>query len=489
VNTNGIDKRGLQFQGEKMKKIFSSALILSTAIILITTIGCISCSDTKLRLDISLEKKEFSLGEKIRINFTLTNISTRSHTVTEMDFRTLSYSLSTNEGDYYYEFFGTFTIPSEITLDPNESIYHSCILPVKYFEASGGDRYSSYLLESGDYHVSTTYYCYDCLDDEKINSNTVHFHINDDVIITLQDNVYDILMNQTIRIPNQHQQASYPSFFQNNDGEYIIVWESGGFDYSSIYYSTSANGEDWSDASPLLESVGSRDYESPSMVQSEDGRYLLAYISRENETDSLFVTSSHDLLNWSSPSMVSMTNSNSSSPTLVIDNNGKYFLAWLSYGDEKEILFSSSVDGVAWTQPVVLSDRKEGGYSFLIDKDNVHRIVFEPTSGIYSMISSVDGVTWESPVELVTDIGFTGNPNLLIDSNDIYWSVWDGIDCSISADGMNWGDPIYFVIDEIYKRPLARPRIFQDSIGTYWVVVNALHEDTYDVWVKSFEIE
>lgn len=439
-------------------------------------------NNESLCFEISLEKTEFYMGEMIRVNFTLTNKDNMPHNVTELDYTTINYTLYVAGMEYYYHYLGSRMAFKKV-LNPGESMYYSSVLPIKYGSDPIGIGGDFYLYGSGDYYISAG--CY------PLNSSKVFFHICDDIKITLQNDEYRIVKNNITRILNIKENDMEPSIFQNINGTYVIIWESGGVDYRSIYHSTSEDGVNWSEATPLLESEGSGSYyESPSMVQDENGKYWLAYTSWEDSNSSVFVVSSYDLLTWTNPVKVS-ENNHSSCPTLVWDSTGKYWLSWGSYGEESHLFLSSSVNGVEWTEPFIIpNSRGLRDNSFLIDENNVLRVVFISIYGTYSTTSSHDGITWSQTTNLSSDFSFPGNPQLVKDSNNIYWSVWDGIECSISSDCIRWGDPIYLLINASSSSvsSMYKPYIFQDRNGTYWVVGKDWYDDEIDIWVMSFNV-
>jgi len=250
--------------------------------------------------------------------------------------------------------------------------------------------------------------------------------------------------------------------------------------------------------------------------------------------EEIFYRSYKEGIGWSSASVVSdngaFLNTNlSRGPDIAIDNNGKIHVVWydLTHGSwsngyhETEIMYSSSTDGILWSNTVVISDNtsvwNDGDSSRpVIDIDptgRIHVIWYDLTDGPWGTdteimhTSSIDGIIWTN-IKILSDDNTNWNkgasvrPDIVIDSSGRFHVVWQdetngtwGNDTEImyisSSDGIIWsnasvisdGSDNYYWNDGLSQKP----KIAVDNSGNIHVVWD---DDSNGFWKDTtFENE
>ncbi|MBN1214658.1 MAG: winged helix-turn-helix transcriptional regulator [Candidatus Lokiarchaeota archaeon] len=203
------------------------------------------------------------------------------------------------------------------------------------------------------------------------------------------------------------------------------------------------------------------------------GRFHIVW---EDNTDGVWgsdveimYASSLDGLSWSNATVISdgfngvyWNDRSSANPSISVNNNGTIFVVWEDntdgiWGSDTEIMCTSSLDGISWSNATVISDGFDGIYwnngvstypDMVIDNSNTIHIVWEDeTDGIWGSdtkimyISSLDGKTW-SNASVISDeyngVKFYSrdyfSPRITFDDNGKLYLVWCG-----NSDGI-WGD-------------------------------------------------
>ena len=164
--------------------------------------------------------------------------------------------------------------------------------------------------------------------------------------------------------------------------------------------------------------------------------------------------SSNDGSGWSNPIIISDNSSNwnndfSGCPSIAVDNLGGIHVVWEdgtpgAWGIDMEIMYTSSTDGIIWSNVIVLSDNSthwndsySGAPSIAIDSNGIIHVVWEDyTEGVWTggtfdseiMYRFNDGSGW-SNVTVISDdinlIGISWNPSISIDNLDSLHVVWE----------------------------------------------------------------
>ena len=182
--------------------------------------------------------------------------------------------------------------------------------------------------------------------------------------------------------------SSRPSIAGDNTGKVHVVWE----DYTDgfwgtdweIMYVSHIDGFGWSNATVISDGYNSTYWNndssaSPSIAVDNSGKIQVVWMDETNGiwgTDGeIMYCSSTDGISWLNATVISddVTKWNNGAPyksSIVIDNSGKIHVAWEenTYGVwgggifDTEIMYTSSNDGLTWSNATVISDGYNGLY-------------------------------------------------------------------------------------------------------------------------------
>ena len=291
-----------------------------------------------------------------------------------------------------------------------------------------------------------------------------------------------------------------PKIAIDNSGTIHVVWE----DYTvgawgtdvEIMYASSSDGITWSNATVVSDDVtGWNDGSSYDTDIAVDKTRKIHVVWEDNTngawgTDTeIMYTSSSDGITWSNATVISddgtlWNNDGSYNPSITVDKTNEIHIVWLDYtdgawGTDSEIMYTSSSDGITWSNATVISDsatpwndQASQDPNIATDNSGTIYVVWEDnTDGTWGTdyeimyTSSSDGITW-SNATVISDDGTNWNddssynPSIAINSTGNIHVVWYdytdgdwGTDIEImyasSIDGITWSKGI--VISDLHN--------------------------------------
>ena len=253
---------------------------------------------------------------------------------------------------------------------------------------------------------------------------------------------------------------------------------------------------------------------NPAIVVGIDGK---AHVVWQDSTDGLWGTdseimyaSSIDGITWTNATAISddisLWNDDSSfNPDIAIDKNNQIHVVWYDYTDgawgiDTEIMYTSSVDGITWTNATIVSDDgtnwNNGSSIFAeiaVDITNQIHVVWEDeTDGVWGidveiMYASNDGSGWTNATVISDDgtnwnDGYSNHPDIAVDKTgkiNVVWSdntdgAWGGDDEIMYSfnNGAGWSNVTIISDDGILWNDGASydPQLAIDNEGTIHVV-------------------
>ncbi|MBN1215369.1 MAG: hypothetical protein JXA99_07975 [Candidatus Lokiarchaeota archaeon] len=344
--------------------------------------------------------------------------------------------------------------------------------------------------------------------------------------------------------------STTPSIVVENSGKIHIVWEDftegiwgeAPFD-TEIMYCSYTKGFGWSNVTVISDGYNSEYWNndtssSPSIGVDPSGKIHVVWEDYTNgiwgvDSEIMYVSYTESI-GWSNITILSdnetnWNNDNSVSPKIALDTSGKIHVVWLDYtngiwGTDPEIMYISSINGVEWTNPIVISDditnwNNGSSYdpSITVDGSGKIYVVWEDDTigfwggGLFDTeimyASSTDGISW-SNATIISD-GFNGeywnndtsaDPSIKIDTSGKIHVVWEdytdgiwGVDTEImyasSTDGISWSNAT--IISDGYNGEYWNndtsidPSIAIDSFGRIHVV---WEDHTDGIWGVDSEI-
>lgn len=113
-------------------------------------------------------------------------------------------------------------------------------------------------------------------------------------------------------------------------------------------------------SSPIRITPNPDNDEDPSVVLARDGRFHVAWSSRQDGQVDLFLRSSSDGRTWTDERRVTDDAGEDYYPSLIQSRNGRFHLAWFRLQREEgrtDIWYTRSADGRHWTRPLQITDR------------------------------------------------------------------------------------------------------------------------------------
>ena len=221
-----------------------------------------------------------------------------------------------------------------------------------------------------------------------------------------------------------------PSLLQDHNGTYWIAYRDG----YEIRLTHSKNCSDWSKPIELAEG------HYPSLYQDSKGTYWIAYMDEEECCIALLHSS--DGKSWSKPTRLDNTRPFSWNPSLIQSGDGVYLIAYASaMMEENETLEQTEMEeaeavgsllGVfltktrdlkTWSTPILVVNGTDE-FSFFQDRKGMLWIAFHSTLDDGNLnifvISSMDGEIWSAPVRVTDDPANDIEPSIIQDDNGRY---------------------------------------------------------------------
>jgi hypothetical protein len=215
----------------------------------------------------------------------------------------------------------------------------------------------------------------------------------------------------------------------DSNGVFHVVFYGGDNTGADIYYSkapaaSAADADAWS--TPII--IGENAGEPEGAVFFEgDPRTLSVIYNGRKPLEGLYIVNSKDGgESWSDPSPIFLATSDEpfiSQLHVIKTKSGWLHAIWLvsaKSGQGREIYYARSKDGSEWTEPVLLTEAKEGlgpQAPAIVEYDDSLLAVYIMTPKIRMQRSSDDGRTWDDPQTIFPrHVGANGSLSLLVDS-------------------------------------------------------------------------
>ncbi len=309
-----------------------------------------------------------------------------------------------------------------------------------------------------------------------------------------------------------------PSITIDNTGKLHAIWNSMVYEPSGsdneILYASSTDGVSWSNFTVISDDYtywnNGYKYDADIAIDSNNKIHVVWKDSVNGPwgtDDEIMYISSEDGITWSNVTVISddptlWNNGSSSSPKIAIDKTDKIHVIWSdetdgAWGDDSEIMYTSSTDGILWSNAIVISDDYtlwNNGTSYhpdiAIDNNNklhviwTDRSIFRNQYFLNMYTSSEDGITWTNATIMseynLFPRSVTNYPVIAADnygtihvvasqpSDYIYFG--SDLNYLSYSDDSGWSEPIVLTDDTYYRGStyslLWTPSIAVDSFGT-----------------------
>jgi tetratricopeptide (TPR) repeat protein len=253
----------------------------------------------------------------------------------------------------------------------------------------------------------------------------------------------------------------YPILIQDLKGKYWLTWMSKRSGHFEIWISTSSDLVNWSHPFNLAKRIGLLlGYSTFAFMQDRNGKFWLIVpehsISEEEKKKGIkpifLISTSLDGINWTKPVQVytKLLEVHVENPYIIQDKNGTYWMVWESSrnvpeGTLYEIYISSSLDGLSWNEPILISQQ----------------------------------------------MGIPSKPYLFQDAQGKYYLIWpsrDNLSVATSTNGAEWSKPqqMFFSSPRIWKH-IQNPALIQGRDGEYFLVWAEIVSwpKTNGIWVSK----
>jgi hypothetical protein len=271
-------------------------------------------------------------------------------------------------------------------------------------------------------------------------------------------------------------------------GNLYVVWmedidPSGGYDYRLLFAKSDNYGSTWTE--PKI--IGGDFFRDPRITVDKNGYlYITGYgFDYSSLNYEIYLISSIDEgVTWSEQNNISHTKSDSGESSIVIDSNGKIYVAWSEYKEQSYDIYViySDDSGHSWSN--IQNVSKTPGHSrypflyidsidnvCLIWKDHVASESSRPR--LFFSRSTDGGINWMEPVNVFDnsseagDLSFDSNNNIYITSNADTNGQIDICLKKSTDGGKSWGESIN-ISNSACKSE--HPKIAIDYLGNISVV-------------------
>ena len=245
-----------------------------------------------------------------------------------------------------------------------------------------------------------------------------------------------------------------PSVMQTSNGTIWVVWASDRTDNYEIWYKTSSNnGLNWSNATPLTTN-SSRDT-APSILQAADDTIWVVwhrYVA--NQSDIFYKTSSNNGQTWSNDTRLTTDSSWDKTPSITQTRNGTIWVAWSSYRTKDyEIWYKTFSDGLNWS--------------------NANRLTTDPGfDQMPSVVEAVNGSIW---VFWSSDRIWVWNGEIWVPQCDIFYKT-------SSNNGQTWSNDTRLTMN---PEEDWTPSTTSTDDGRIWVAWSSLTTGDFEIWYRK----
>jgi hypothetical protein len=284
----------------------------------------------------------------------------------------------------------------------------------------------------------------------------------------------------------------FPDIAVDATGQVHIAWSSGAEGYDTVMYTTSQNGQEWSDLTDIVALVSGGEVTRPALLIDPQGTLHMSFRETTVYYSHAPIESAHSAAAWLPQNPMSMSQVAYFS-RLALDGHGTLHLVFTEnvVSPECPICYHvfyrhSSDNGLSWSAPLDISNLPTGSAKpqILIDKqDNIHVVweagrggsygqLVDPTKVMYA-VSYDGGNTWTVPSEMNILDGTGKNIAIGLDGKGTLITVW-------------WGlpeDVIYYRTSRDQGRSWSQPQPIPDIWGTWTVYQSRL--DDYSMSTDS----
>lgn len=239
-----------------------------------------------------------------------------------------------------------------------------------------------------------------------------------------------------------------PAMADTSDGDLVAAYVAS--NGSNDLFTTLETGwEEWSSSYPVTEGSSKTVQSSktaPALADFTNDELFLAYVAN-NSSDDLLVTSSVDGINWSNPSLVG-GQSSSMAPALA-DLGGELVMAYVANNGSNDLLTTLSSNGTSWTSSYLVGGQSSRATPALAAFYNELVMVYVANNGSNQLYvtTSTDGIHWTTSTAITGQFSDTA-PSLAVtgNANGTYSLVLtyvstngsDDLLVTTSTNGVNW---------------------------------------------------
>ncbi|OYD13827.1 hypothetical protein CH333_09830 [candidate division WOR-3 bacterium JGI_Cruoil_03_44_89] len=270
-----------------------------------------------------------------------------------------------------------------------------------------------------------------------------------------------------------------------HEGEPIAVWANFGWDGYDLKYSKYRYGS-WI-PSRIISSDPSWDLK-PSIASAGDTLWLTWQTRRELNSD-IYVSCLRDTV-WSTPERVTQSESDESSPAIIIDRDNIPWVFYHKFVQDASQIYCSHRDGLSWTEDGPISGAQLSAYSPSATVDSDGRIwvswqAFDEGEGNIYVSYYGDG-SWSLPVKITSYCENNIFPSMTTDSQGKCWIAWQGKSAG------NWNIYVSCSPDTLWAAqevielpgPDINPKIVSDSNGV-WATWQNYQSSNWDIYASS----
>ena len=281
-----------------------------------------------------------------------------------------------------------------------------------------------------------------------------------------------------------------PDVIKTKEGIIYLVWYSDRSGNSEIWIKNSTDAVSWSEPKKITDSLYPKFYSSISQSPNGDGH--LTWFESGPVGTSIWYSSSSDFNNWSQAINLTSSDSVNWAPNIFADKEGKLYLYWASDSSGNKEIYVRTLDfgGSIWSEPVQITnhssnddfpyviENSDGGFSMVWSRYEGENWVNGPSLRVIYATSD-DGINWNE------DGGVPKTPSVI----DTYPMLYEHGGLVF----VSWTTTRFDIYGDIVSAPISdlsdMLRINENPYPDYFGKVLSLGEERLVVWVTDIEAD
>ncbi|MCZ6872787.1 MAG: hypothetical protein O7G88_04540 [bacterium] len=215
---------------------------------------------------------------------------------------------------------------------------------------------------------------------------------NNDVAAALPGWRYHVLVSKRVQRIGPGGQVFNLQLLQDGENNFWLLW----YENFDLWLSQSPDGLKWTVPKPLRAPVNTSSKEgNMSVIQGEDGRFYMAFMSERGTGKGLYISHSKDMEHWSKPRRTATPKHVYGRTSLLQLEDGTFRIYYANKGYEMSFVSSPGLRN--WSEAVSVQLPEQNFYQVIQDRSGRFWLVlggYKKHERPVFILSSADGIKW-----------------------------------------------------------------------------------------------